>query len=336
MKSATGSAAMDELQPAERVWELINMHTLARCMHVIAEFGVADALENKASSAAELAAATGLNANALGRMLRLVAAHGVFASMPEGYLHTPASRLLRSDHPQSLRSFARMIGMPVIWHGFTDLAHAARTGKPATDMAGLFAYFSEHPAEASLFNQAMAGKSAGVLPTVLEAYDFSPFATVADIGGGRGHLLQAILDRVPAASGVLFDLPHVITDASGAATERLRLSAGDFFRDRLPEADVYVLMEVIHDWTDADATKILSAVRRAAPKHARVLVVEALVSESPGPQFAKMLDIIMLAVTGGHERTRAEYERLLASTGFRLERIIPTASQYSLVEGVVA
>jgi len=327
---------MDELQPAETVWGLINSHTLARCMHVIAEFGVADALENRASSAAELAAATGLNADALGRMLRLVAAHGVFASKAEGYVHTAASRMLRSDHPQSLRSFARMIGMPVIWRGFTDLAHPARTGKPATDMAGLAAYFSEHPAEASLFNQAMVGKSAGAIPTVVEAYDFSSFATVADIGGGRGHLLQAILDRVPTASGVLFDLPHVITDASGAASERLRLTAGDFFRDQLPVADAYVLMEVIHDWADGEATKILSAVRRAAPRHARVLVVEALVSESPGPQFGKMLDIIMLAVTGGRERTRAEYEGLLASTGFRLERIIQTASQYSLVEAVVA
>ncbi len=160
---------MEELQPAEMVWGLINTHTLARCMHVIAEFGVADALDNRASSAAELASATGLNADALGRMLRLVAAHGVFASKPEGYVHTPASRLLRSDHPQSLRSFARMIGMPVIWRGFTDLAHPARTGKPATDMAGLVAYFSEHPAEASLFNQAMVGKSASVVPAVVEA-----------------------------------------------------------------------------------------------------------------------------------------------------------------------
>ena len=287
---------MDELQPAEMVWGLINTHALARCMHVIAEFGVADALENRASSAAELAAATGLNADALGRMLRLVAAHGVFAAKPEGYVHTPASRLLRSDHPQSLRSFARMMGMPVIWRGFTDLAHAAKTGKPATDMAGVVAYFSEHPAEASLFNQAMVGKSAGVIPTVVEAYDFSSFGTVADIGGGRGHLLQAILDRVPTASGVLFDLPHVIADASGAASERLRLTAGDFFRDQLPVADAYVLMEVIHDWADGEATQILSAVRRAAPRHARVLVVEALVSESPGPQFGRMLDIIMLAM----------------------------------------
>jgi hypothetical protein len=326
---------MDQLPPAQVVWGLINTHTIARCMHVIADFGVADALGDRPASAAELAASTGMNADALDRMLRLLAAHGVFSCEPPGYVHTPASRLLRSDHPQSMRSFARMIGMPVIWRGFTDLAHAAKTGTPATDWAGLMAYFSDHPDEASLFNQAMVGKSGGVVPSVVEAYDFSPFGTVADVGGGRGHLLHAILERFPTASGILFDLPHVIADASGVASRRLRLVAGDFFRDLLPVADAYVLMEVIHDWADEEAAKILSAVRRVAPKHARVLIVEAFVSESPGPHFGKMLDIIMLAVTGGRERTRSEYEGLLASTGFRLEGIIPTPSQYSVAEAVV-
>jgi hypothetical protein len=306
-------------------------------MHVIAESGVADALDTNSSSAADLAGATGLNADALGRMLRLVSAHGVFAATPTGhFMHTPASRLLRSDHPQSLRSFARMIGMPIMWNDFTDLGHAARTGKPAMDWAGLLAYFAAHPAEAGLFNQAMVEKSAGIIPAIIDAYDFSPYATVADVGGGRGHLLQAVLARVPTANGVLFDLPHVITDASHVASARLRLTAGDFFRDPLPEADVYVLMEVLHDWADAEATKILSAVRRAACKQARVLIVEALVSDAPGPDISKMLDVIMLAVTGGRERTRAEYDRLLSSSGFRLERMIQSASQYSLLEAVVA
>jgi hypothetical protein len=228
-----------------------------------------------------------------------------------------------------------MIGMPVIWRGFTDLGHAARTGTPATGMAGLVAYFSDHPDEATLFNQAMVGKSGSVLPSVVETYDFSPFETIADVGGGRGHLLHAILERVPTASGILFDLPHVIADASGIASRRLRLVAGDFFRDPLPVADAYVLMEVIHDWADDEAAKILSAVRRVAPKHARLLIVEAFVSESPGPHFGKMLDIIMLAVTGGRERTRSEYERLLTATGFRLQGIMSTPSQYSVAEAVI-
>jgi hypothetical protein len=326
---------MDELAPAQTLWGLINTHSIARCIHVLAEAGVADAVSDRPRSVAELAAATGLNADALGRMLRLVSAHGVFACDPQGYVHTPASMLLRSDHPQSLRSFARMIGMPVIWRGFTDLAHAARTGTPATDSAGLFTYFADHPNEATVFNQAMAGKSAGVVPTVVDAYDFSPFRTVADIGGGRGHLLRAILERAPTVSGILFDLPHAIADAASIESDRLRLVAGDFFREPLPVADAYILMEVIHDWADDKAAEILAAVRRVAPRRARLLIVEALVSGSPGPHFGKMLDIIMLAVTGGRERTRSEYEKLLESTGFRCERVISTPSEYSIVDAVV-
>jgi hypothetical protein len=181
----------------------------------------------------------------------------------------------------------------------------------------------------------MASKSGSIVPAVVNAYDFTPYGVIADIGGGRGHLIQAILERVPTASGILFDLPHVIADAADVASGRLQLLAGDFFRDPLPIANAYLLMEVLHDWADEEAAKILAAVRRVAPMHARVLIVEALVSESPGPHFGKMLDIIMLAVTGGRERTRSDYETLLASAGFRLEQIIETPSQYSVVEAVV-
>src|SRR5262249_8602400 len=148
--SAVGAileSAMDQ-PPDQMVWALINANAIARCMHMIAEFGVADALEERPAAAADLAASTGLNADALRRLLRLLASHGVFAYEPRGWVHTPASRLLRSDHPHSLRSFARMAGT-VLWRGFADLDHAARTGKPAMDSAALFAYFSDHPDEAS-------------------------------------------------------------------------------------------------------------------------------------------------------------------------------------------
>jgi hypothetical protein len=318
--------------PIAFVRDLINSHALARCVHVVAELGVADALQDAASTAAELAERTGANADALHRILRLLAAHDVFALGPDGYTHTDASRLLRSDHPHSLRSLGRMLGMPVVWNGFTELGTVAKTGAPALDWAGLVDYFGRHPQEAMLFNQAMVGKSGAIIPAVLDACDFAPFATIADIGGGHGHLLQAILQRFPTASGVLFDLPHVIAEASAAASDRLRLVAGDFFADPLPAADAYVLMEVIHDWADEQAAAILAAVRRAAPAPARVFIVESLVTDEPGPHFSKTLDIIMLAITGGRERTASEYERLLGNAGFRLERVIPTRSQHSVVE----
>jgi len=301
-------------------------------MHIVADFGVADALEDEPASGAELARRTGLNADALSRILRLLVAQGVFAGNRDAYTHTPASRLLRSDHPQSMRSLARTLGMPSLWNGLTELGVAAKTGKPARDWASLVAYYAKHPDEAALFNQAMVDKSAVVVPAVVAAFDFTPYKVIADIAGGRAHLLQGILAKAPGSTGVLFEMPHVIAEAAGIASPRLRLQAGSFFTDALPTADAYVLMDVIHDWNDADSLKILAAIRKAAPKHARLLIVESLVGEEPGPHPGKTLDIVMLAVTGGKERSPSEYKALLEPAGFRIERLIPTASAYSMLE----
>jgi len=319
-----------QLPPIALVRDLINSHVLARSIHVVAELGVADALGDEPLTAIELAARTGADADALNRILRLLAANDVFASGPRGYSHTEASRLLRSDHPQSLRSFGRMIGLPVMWHAFTALGDVARSGDPAMPWAALVEHLARHPDEGRLFNEAMVGKSGAIIPAVIDAYDFTAFATIADVGGGHGHLLHAILQHAPAASGILFDLPHVVAEA--APHDRIRPAAGDFFSNPLPVADAYLLMEVVHDWADTQAIAILTAVRRAAPPHARVLIVEALVPESPGPHFSKTLDVIMLALTGGRERTPSEYAALCAAAGLRVERIVPTRSQHSIVE----
>lgn len=322
------------IPPPQVIANLTLGHLAARCLHVIAEFGIADALDDRPATAMELAERTATNADALGRVLRLLASYGVFALDAGAFVHTPASRLLRSDHPQSMRSYARMLGSPAIYGGVTQLDHPLRTGKAAVDSATLFARFAEHPDESAVFNEAMAGKAASTIPIVVDAYDFSRFETIADVGGGHGHLLHAILQRTPGSIGVLFDLPHVVAEAQQLASARFNLVPGDFFTNPLPVADVYVLMEVIHDWADADAAKILAAVRRAAPSHARVLIVETIVAEDPGPHFGKVLDIVMLAVTGGRERTRSQFAALLADAGFQIERIVPTPSAYSLVEGV--
>jgi hypothetical protein len=323
---------MDKMPPIQMMWGMINSNVLARCVQVVAEYGVADALADRPMTAAELAAQTGMNADALKRMLRLLTAHGVFTQEGEFYRHTPASELLRPDHPQSLRSFARMMNLPVFLESFAGLTQAAKTGEPVRDFAGFMEYFAARPEESSIFNQAMADKSRAVVPAVLDAYDFDPFRVIADIGGGHGHLLRGVLERTPAASGILFDLPHVIPEAAAHGSARLSLQPGDFFADDLPAADAYMLMEVIHDWNDEDSARILSAVRGAAPSNAKLLIIEAIISEAPGPDFSKVLDVIMLAVTGGRERTPSEYKALLSRTGFRLERIIPTSSQYSIIE----
>jgi hypothetical protein len=329
-------AAEDVTDPAKLVSDLSRAHIAARCLHIIAECGAADAIGPDGATPAAIAEHTGLLADALERMLRLLAAHGVFAPGPGGtFRHTPASATLRTDHPRSVRAYVRMAGIPAFWDRFTELPETVRTGRPRYDMAGLVEYYAAHPEQSAIFNEAMVSKARTTLPAVAAAYDFGAFATIADIGGGRGHLLKAILERAPQARGILFERPHVIADAE--ATPRMTLVGGDFFADTLlPPAELYLLMDVLHDWDDAHAAQILAAVRRAAGPQSRLLIVEALVPDTPGPHFSKTVDVIMLAATGGRERTAAELAALLGAAGFTLTRVLATASQHSIVEAVAA
>jgi hypothetical protein len=228
-----------------------------------------------------------------------------------------------------------MFGLPMNWAVYGELGHAVRTGFPAAEKVlpgGFWSRFAEHPDEAGIFNAAMAAKAHGQVAGVLAAYDFTGFGVVGDIGGGRGHLLEAVLESAPAAKGVLFDLPHVVAEAGDVASERLSLLGGDFFRDPLPVCDAYLVMEVIHDWGDEEAGAILKAVHRAAPPHARLLLIEQIVPEDPGPHWSKSLDIHMLALLGGKQRTRREYEALLDRSGFVFEREIDTGADISILE----
>jgi len=183
----------------------------------------------------------------------------------------------------------------------------------------------------------MAAKAHGAVAGILASYDFSGLGLIGDIGGGSGHLLRAVLDdAAPNAKGILFELPHVIEETAGLASERLTLQAGDFFRDALPACDAYLLMEIIHDWGDEESVAILRAIRRAAPAHAKLLVIETIVPDDPGPDWSKMLDIHMLTLLGGRQRTHEEYEALLARSGFVLQREIDTRAGISILEAEAA
>lgn len=334
---ASGESASTPVKGTERGNPVLQMAAgfwTPRCLHVIAELGIADHLDDTPRTAAALAEAVGANADAVNRILRLLAAHGIFAAENGTYSHTEASRALRSDHPRSVRAYVRMLGAPMSWQSWAALEHCARTGQASTETVfpgGMFAYFREHPTASRVFDEAMMAKSHGDMAAILPAYDFSGFKVIADIGGGRGHLLRAILEANPSAKGIIFDQPHVVADA--AASGRLTTIGGDFFKDELPKADAYLLMNVIHDWADEESHAILSATRRAAPPHAKLLVIETVLPDSPGPHWSKFLDINMLTL-GGRERTLAEYETLFARAGFRLTRKIDTASPYSIVEAV--
>lgn len=315
--------------------QLAGGYCVARCLHVVAELGVADALGEQPTDAGTLAAALGANRDALARVLRLLAAHGVFELRRGRFSHTPASRLLREDHPESMRAFVRLFGLPLFWDAYGVLGHSLRTGQPAAELlhpGGAWRWLAENPEPAAVFDAAMAAKSRGQVAAVLAAYDFSTFRLLGDIGGGRGHLVSAVLAAYPEAKGILFDLPHVI--AGVAPTPAMECRGGDFLRDPLPSCDAYLLMEVIHDWDDDHALAILKAVRRAAPPGAILLLVEALIPDATGPDFGLLLDIHMLALVGGRQRTVDEYAYLLRGAGFELRRTLDTQGGVSIIEAV--
>ena len=312
---------------------------VGHCLASVARFSVADALDDTPRTAAELAEVTGANPEALGRVLRLLAAHGVFAASGERFTHTGASRMLRCDHPQSWRDFVATFGTESTSRRLGHFDYCLQTGLPATnklDPDGFFAILDSDPDAGRLFDAAMVSKARIQVAGVLAAYDFSHCGAIADIGGGRGHLLQAVLDATERTTGILFDLPPVIERTAAIAPDRLTLQAGDFFTDPLPVCDTYMLMDVIHDWDLERATAILAAVRKAAPPHARLLLIESVIPDDPGPDWSKALDIVMLVHTGGRQRTRSEHQSLLQTCGFQLERVIATASDVSIIEAVCA
>lgn len=324
------------MQPHETIWNLTTAFVAARALQTVAELGVADHVGDGhvPVPVEELARACGADPDALERVLRLLETQGIFAVGCAGVAHTPSSRLLRSDHPMSMRAFARMMGSPGILATFDRFDHSVRTGAPAAERlpgGNLWAYLQANPDEARVFGEAMTAKAGADIAAVLGSYDFSRFARVADIGGGRGHLLRAVLDAAPSAHGVLFDLPHVV-DALEIGRDRIDTVAGDFFVDPLPAAEGYLLMDVIHDWADAEAAAILRAVRRAAPSGARVLIVENVLADEGSDPHGRTLDAIMLAVTGGRERTGAQLTALLTGAGFGPVRLIDTPGPLRIVE----
>lgn len=324
-----------EQNPVATLQQVIGGYVVARCLHAAANLGIADALGETPLSAAEIAAVVGAHPEALDRVLRLLTAYGIFQRQDDRYSHTPASRLLRTDHPQSLNAFVRMFASPINWATYQELEYSLKTGMSASEKVvpeGMWAYRAAHPEENKLFNQSMAARARRNITGVTASYDFSPFPVIGDIGGGHGHLIQAILDCTPGVKGVLFDQPHVVNEVGDVASDRLTIQAGDFFNSDLPACDAYLLMSIIHDWDDDAARAILTAIRKSAPPHAKLLLIETMIPDDPGPDWAKILDIHMLTLLGGKQRTRQEYEVLLNQAGFGFLREIDTGAGVSILE----
>lgn len=325
--------------PAQTIINLTRAYWVSRCLHVAAELGVADALDEEPRTAAELAGKMGLDPGALHRVLRVLVSRGIFTLADGRFSHNEASRLLRSETPGSLRAAARTFGLPVWWSSYGALEHSLQTGRPAPEPVtglALFDYLGANPHEAGLFAETMLASSLAQIPSILQACDFKDARVIGDIGGGLGHLLAAVLQTHSSAEGILFDRPEVIDKARAMATPRIHYLAGDFFRDPIPSCDVYLLKRVLHDWPDTEAAQILTNIRATAAPGARVVLLEGVLDEATLGPLAEV-DIEMLVMTGGHERTREEWHRLLAGAGITLRHIVPTQSPVcSVIEAAVA
>jgi O-methyltransferase domain/Dimerisation domain len=324
--------------PALAVQQVATAYWTSRCLHIAAELGVADVLGDEPQTAQTLATSLGVQPAALHRILRALANHGIFEHDGERFAHNGSSRMLRTGEPGSLRSLTRMMGLKVHWDAYRELDSALKSGRPPIEQVtkeGLFPYLAAHPAEAQLFNEAMAGKSAMQVGMVTEAYDFSAFKTIGDIGGGLGHLLYGVLERAPQAHGVLFDLPETIARARENSMPRVSYVGGDFFKDPIPPCDAYMMMTVLHDWSDAECVAILKNLSASAPRDAKLLLVEGVVDPTARKNFILDLDIEMLVMTTGRERTRTEWENLLSRAGFRMTRIVPMAAS-AIIEAELA
>lgn len=295
-------------------------------------------LDDEPRTATDLAVEVSADPLALHRLLRALVNHGIFELKDGRFSHNACSRLLRTDTPNSMRARAIMDGLPVHWNAYGELGNALKTGQPAVNSIieepNFFAYLGSHPDEASIFAGAMAGKSVGQIGEILKTYDFSGLKTIGDIGGSTGHLLNAVLDAYPEASGVLFELPEIIVEAKIKVNSRVNYISGDFFKDKIPPCDAYLLMMVLHDWSDEEAIAILQNIKRTAPSSAKVLIIEGVVDETAKNDFLLDIDIEMMALTTGRERTHEEWAALLKGAGFTLQRVLNVAPWTSVIEGI--
>ena len=311
-------------------------------LRVAAVLGVADHLTDAPKTAIELADATGADPRSLYRVLRLLATRGIFAEDDAGrFMLTPAADPLRTDAPSSIRPGILMLTDKTFWLMAGELTSTVREGTTSFErMFGmpLFDYFARDAETTALLHVGMAAVSDPENPLIAHAYDFPHSATIVDLGGGHGGLLLAALRENPGLYGVLFDQSHVLAEhclSELDADDRWETVAGDFFTE-VPPGDVYLIKRILHDWDDDQSVRILRHCRKAMSPGGRVLVIDAVIPPGNDHHPGKLLDLLMLTLLPGRERTRTEFEHLFAEAGLKLVRVIPTGSPLSIVEGIAA
>ena len=314
---------------------------ISRIVYAAAKLGLADHLAGGSKSAPELAALTHTHPPSLHRLMRTLAGLGVLSEdVDHRFALTPLGEALKVGAPGSARATILALAGDWWWQGWEQFVYCVETGNTGMQKVfakSVFEYLAEHPQEASYFNEAMIGFHGDEPPAVAAAYEFSNFDTVVDVGGGTGNLLAAILLRHPRVRGILADLPHVVREApalieASDLQDRVTIESIDFFKSVPAGGDAYLLSHVIHDWTEDQCLTILGNCRKAMKSSGRLLIIETVLPAGNTPHPGKLLDIAMLVMPGGQERTEEAYGTLLSKAGFRLTRVVPTKSAVGVVE----
>jgi SAM-dependent methyltransferase len=335
-----------QIPPSQAILQMLTGKWIAQAISVAATLGIADFLRDGPQGIEHLAKATSAHADSLYRLLRALASVGIFAETDGGrFALTPLGQCLRSDAPDSVRNWARLYGIPLSWRSWGELLHSVKTGetgfKQAFGTADPFEYLSRHPEEASVFNDAMTDRTRSHGPGIAAAYDFGRFKKIIDLGGGHGTLLITLLRRYPGLRGVVFDLPQVVTGAQAAIaaaglSDRCEAIAGDILESVPAGADGYLTKSIIHGFDKDNALAVLRNIRQAIQPDGRLLLVEFVVPPGNEPSLGKLLDLQMLVIPGGRERTEEEFRDLFGAAGFKLSGIHPTATPQSIIEGIPA
>jgi len=331
--------------PHTQLIRMANGLAVARIVYAAAKLSLADHLAPGAKSADELAGPTGTHAPSLYRLMRALTTLGILTeSDTRRFALTPLGEALRTGAPGSARAAILTLAGDRSMLQWMELLYSLQTGKSGMVKAfglSLFEWLAINPEAASLFSETMIGFHGAEPEAVAASYDFSGFETIVDIGGASGHLLTTILGHFRGPRGILFDLPHVVRDATAIIRardleDRVTIQAGSFFESVPGGADAYLLSHIIHDWNEQQCLVILSHCRRAMRPTSRLLIIEMVLPPADTPHPGKMLDLTMLVGPGGQERTEEEYAALLEKADLRLSRVVPTATPVSVVEATIA
>ena len=326
--------AKAEKAPREQLLSIFSGDWVARGVYVAAKLKVADYLASGPKNITELAHLAKADPDSLERLLHMLEGYGVFQETAPGvFTNTRMSEMLNTTHPGSLHSLAIFYGED-IHKALEKLLPSIEEGRPAFEIAfqePVFGYFKSHPTRAALFQEAMKAKSRAVIQSTLSTFDFTPFQKIYDIGGGHGQLLDALVNKHPHLSATLFELPEVIQKLKGKPSPYAQES-GDFFTSVPEGGDLYILKSVLHDWDDAKAEIILKNCHRAMQSNSRLLISEVVLQPGDLSVHANCMDLLMLAITGGKERSLATFEKILDRSGFVLEKIYSTSTEFSLLQ----